>query len=36
MVIRVYNYNTMDKVHSFEAHADYIRLSYTRVTICFK
>ena len=25
MFIRVYNYNTMDKVKSFEAHTDYIR-----------
>ena len=25
MQIRVYNYNTMDKVKVFEAHTDYIR-----------
>lgn len=25
MLIRVYNYNTMDKVKVFEAHTDYIR-----------
>ena len=25
MFIRVYNYNTMDKVKAFEAHTDYIR-----------
>ena len=25
MHIRVYNYNTMDKVKAFEAHTDYIR-----------
>lgn len=25
MQIRVYNYNTMDKVKAFEAHSDYIR-----------
>ena len=25
MQIRVYNYNTMDKVKAFEAHTDYIR-----------
>lgn len=25
MFIRVYNYNTMDKIKVFEAHADYIR-----------
>jgi hypothetical protein len=25
MYIRVYNYNTMDKVKAFEAHTDYIR-----------
>ena len=25
MFVRVYNYNTMDKVKSFEAHTDYIR-----------
>ena len=25
MMVRVYNYNTMDKVQQFEAHADYIR-----------
>ena len=26
MLIRVFNYNTMDKVKVFEAHNDYIRL----------
>ena len=25
MAVRVYNYNTMDKVKQFEAHGDYIR-----------
>ena len=25
--IRVYNYNTMERVHMFEAHTDYIRFS---------
>jgi hypothetical protein len=25
MQLRVYNYNTMDKVKAFEAHTDYIR-----------
>ena len=25
MKIRVFNYNTLDKVHTFEAHTDYIR-----------
>jgi coatomer subunit beta' len=25
MFIRVFNYNTMDKVKAFEAHTDYIR-----------
>lgn len=25
MQLRVYNYNTMDKVKQFEAHTDYIR-----------
>ena len=25
MFVRVYNYNTMDKVKTFEAHTDYIR-----------
>lgn len=25
MMVRVYNYNTMDKVKTFEAHTDYIR-----------
>lgn len=25
MLLRVYNYNTMDKVKTFEAHTDYIR-----------
>ena len=29
MFIRVYNYNTMDKVKAFEAHTDYIRQAYT-------
>ncbi len=25
MFVRIYNYNTMDKVKAFEAHTDYIR-----------
>ena len=25
MQIRVFNYNTLEKVHAFEAHTDYIR-----------
>jgi coatomer subunit beta' len=25
MHVRVYNYNTMDKIRTFEAHTDYIR-----------
>lgn len=25
MIVRVFNYNTLEKVHSFEAHTDYIR-----------
>ena len=25
MFVRVYNYNTMDKIKAFEAHTDYIR-----------
>lgn len=25
MQIRVYSYNTLDKVHSFDAHSDYVR-----------
>lgn len=25
MLIRVFNYNTLDRVHMFEAHSDYIR-----------
>lgn len=25
MQIRVFNYNTLDRVHSFEAHSDYVR-----------
>jgi WD40 repeat protein len=25
MLIRVYNYNTLERVHQFEAHSDYIR-----------
>lgn len=25
MQIRVYNYNTLERVHSFEAHSDYVR-----------
>ena len=29
MFIRVYNYNTMDKVKTFEAHTDYIRSAST-------
>ena len=30
MFIRVYNYNTMDKVKAFEAHTDYIRQAYNQ------
>lgn len=25
MLIRVYNYNTLERLHKFEAHSDYIR-----------
>ena len=25
MLLRVFNYNTMEKVHTLEAHSDYIR-----------
>ena len=25
MTIRVFNYNTLERVHAFEAHTDYIR-----------
>jgi len=25
MQIRVFNYNTLEKVHSYEAHSDYLR-----------
>ena len=25
MTIRVYNYNTLERVHQFEAHSDYLR-----------
>jgi len=25
MQIRVYNYNTLERLHQFEAHSDYIR-----------
>ena len=25
MMLRVFNYNTMDKVHTVEAHSDYLR-----------
>ena len=25
MFVRVYNYNTLERVHQFEAHSDYIR-----------
>ena len=32
MYIRVYNYNTMDKVKAFEAHTDYIRQAATKMT----
>ena len=32
MFVRVYNYNTMDKVKQFEAHTDYIRRA--RVGVC--
>ena len=28
MFIRVYNYNTMDKVKAFEAHTEYIRQAF--------
>ena len=28
MQLRVYNYNTMDKIKQFEAHTDYIRCSF--------
>ena len=28
MYVRVYNYNTMDKVKAFEAHTDYIRCAW--------
>ena len=32
MLLRVYNYNTLEKVHSFEAHSDYIRAIVTHPT----
>ncbi len=25
MIVRVYNYNTLERLHQFEAHSDYIR-----------
>ena len=25
MIVRIFNYNTLEKSHSFEAHTDYIR-----------
>ena len=25
MMVRVFNYNTLEKVHQFEAHSDYVR-----------
>ncbi len=25
MLVRVYNYNTLERLHQFEAHSDYIR-----------
>lgn len=25
MLIRIYNYNTLERLHQFEAHSDYIR-----------
>ena len=25
MTVRVYNYNTLERVHQFEAHSDYLR-----------
>lgn len=25
MAVRIFNYNTLEKVHTFEAHSDYIR-----------
>ena len=33
MFIRVYNYNTMDKVKAFEAHTDYIRCVSVHTTL---
>lgn len=35
MMIRVFNYNTMDKVKSFEAHTDYIR-HFTTIQNCLR
>lgn len=32
MFIRVFNYNTMDKVKAFEAHTDYIRSAISAVS----
>ena len=32
MSIRVFNYNTLEKVHTFEAHSDYIRAIVTHPT----
>lgn len=25
MLVRIYNYNTLERLHQFEAHSDYIR-----------
>lgn len=36
MQIRVYNYNTMDKVKSFEAHTDYIRCPFLSLPESFR
>ena len=40
MFVRVYNYNTMDKIKHFEAHTDYIRsapmMSPARAPLSFK
>ncbi len=32
LFVRVYNYNTMDKVKAFEAHTDYIRCAERFIT----
>ena len=34
MIIRVWNYNTLEKIREFEAHADYIRYIEVRLTSC--